>query len=528
MLETPASLRGMVTSPHHLGSQAGLAVLREGRDAIEAAIAVAATLAVVYPHMTGIGGDGFWLISRPGGEVIGIDACGAAAANADLALYRRAGFAAAPWRGPLAANTVAGAVSGWDLALSLSAGALPRERLLAEAIHHAERGVAVARGWADTARAKDAELRGDPGYASVFRPHGGPLQAGETLRQPALANTLRRLAASGFQDFYDGGLARDIASDLATAGSPLSAGDLRGHAARACPPLSATVADATLFNLPPPTQGMTSLLCLALFDRLAADAVDRFDHVHGLVEATKRAFLCARRSLLGDPAHMSADPQALLNDTAALDAMAADIDPGRALPWPHVAQGGDTTWFGVIDEAGLAVSAIQSTYFEFGAGVVLPRTGIVWQNRGASFTLAESGWNALAPGRKPFHTLNPALAHFDDGRVMVYGTMGGEGQPQTQAAIFSRYARFGVPLQEAITAPRWLLGRTWGEESATLKLENRFSPELSAALRAAGHEVEILPSFSALVGHAGALVRFPQGRIEGASDPRSDGSVAAW
>jgi gamma-glutamyltranspeptidase/glutathione hydrolase len=174
------------------------------------------------------------------------------------------------------------------------------------------------------------------------------------------------------------------------------------------------------------------------------------------------------------------------------------------------------------------VSAIQSTYFEFGSGLVLPRTGITWQNRGSSFRLAESGWNALAPGRKPFHTLNPALARFADGRVMAYGTMGGEGQPQTQAALFTRYARYGQDLQAAISAPRWLLGRTWGDQSTTLKLEDGFAPELYVALADAGHQVERVGPLTATMGHAGAIVRHEDGRLDGATDPRSDGGVAAW
>ncbi len=207
--------------------------------------------------------------------------------------------------------------------------------------------------------------------------------------------------------------------------------------------------------------------------------------------------------------------------------MAQSIDAGRALPWPQPASAGDTTWFAAADAEGRMVSAIQSIYFEFGSGVVLPDTGICWQNRGSSFRLAEAGWNALAPGRKPFHTLNPAMARFADGRVMAYGTMGGEGQPQTQAAVFSRY-NFGMDLQEAISRPRWLLGRTWGEESVTLKLEEGFAPGLYEALRERGHEVEIVPALSQSMGHAGAIVRHGDGSLEGATDPRSDGEVAAW
>ena len=255
--------------------------------------------------------------------------------------------------------------------------------------------------------------------------------------------------------------------------------------------------------------------------------MDGFDHVHGLVEATKQAFLLRDRHV-GDPAYHDFDWQGLLSDPVALDALAARIDPAQALPWPQPPQWGDTCWFGAADAEGRVVSAIQSTYFEFGSGLVLPKTGITWQNRGSSFRLAESGWNALKPYRKPFHTLNPALARFDDGRVMAYGTMGGEGQPQTQAALFTRYARYGCDLQAAITAPRWLLGRTWGDQSTTLKLEDGFEPALYEALAAAGHEVERVGPLTATMGHAGAIVRHADGRLEGATDPRSDGGVAAW
>jgi gamma-glutamyltranspeptidase/glutathione hydrolase len=371
-------------------------------------------------------------------------------------------------------------------------------------------------------------LRGQPGaYAAIFEPDERPLRDGDILRQPALAATLRLLAANGLAEFYQGTLARLIADDLARVGSPVSGADLAAHAATRPAPLHTGIAGATLYNSAPPTQGFASLLILALFDRLAADEVDGFAHVHGLVEATKQAFLLRDRHV-GDPADHDYPFQALLDDPAALDALAAKVDPARALAWPQPPHWGDTCWFAAADGDGRVVSAIQSTYFEFGSGVVLPQTGITWQNRGSSFRLVERGWNALRPGRKPFHTLNPALARFDDGRVMAYGTMGGEGQPQTQAAIFTRYARFGVDLQQAISAPRWLLGRTWGEQSTTLKLEDGFDAALYDRLADAGHDVERVGPSTAMMGHAGAIVRHAGGALEGATDPRSDGRVAAW
>jgi gamma-glutamyltranspeptidase/glutathione hydrolase len=208
--------------------------------------------------------------------------------------------------------------------------------------------------------------------------------------------------------------------------------------------------------------------------------------------------------------------------------MAADIDMHVAMAWPPAGCHSDTVWMGAIDGDGCVVSFIQSIYWEFGSGVVLRDSGILWQNRGASFQLDPAAVNAVGPGLKPFHTLNPALARLADGRTMAYGTMGGEGQPQTQATVFTRHVLFGQGLQAAVTAPRWLLGRTWGAQSTTLKLEDRFDAGLIGALKAAGHVVETVPAFSDLMGHAGAIVRRPDGTLEGAADPRSNGAVGAW
>ncbi|HSZ51957.1 MAG TPA: gamma-glutamyltransferase family protein [Caulobacteraceae bacterium] len=531
MLQTTRGLRGVVTSPHHAASQAGLDVLRDGGSAVEAAVAVAATLAVVYPQMNSIGGDGFWLIAEPGSAPIGIDACGRAAAAADLDLYARHGLREIPRRGPLAANTVAGTVSGWAAALAADRRsgreALPLRRLLRAAIEYADEGVSIAASTAATIGAKRAELESQPGFADVFLPGGVTPAPGFVLRQPALARTLTALAEEGLDSFYRGALAERIARDLAAAGAPVSREDLARHRPVETTPLQVDVDGARLFNMPPPTQGVAALLILALFDRLQVGEADGFAHLHGLIEATKRAFRIRDRHVC-EPEEMTIDPQALLDDAEGLDRLAGEIDPRRALRWPLEESGGDTVWLGVIDGRGQAVSMIQSTYFEFGSGVVLGETGITWQNRGSSFALVREGWNRLRPGARPFHTLNPAMARFADGRVMAYGTMGGEGQPQTQAAVFTRYARFGQDLQAAVSAPRWLLGRTWGASSTTLKLEARFAPALVETLRSAGHDVETVAAFDEMMGHAGAVVRHPDGRLEGATDPRSDGGVAAF
>jgi gamma-glutamyltranspeptidase/glutathione hydrolase len=245
------------------------------------------------------------------------------------------------------------------------------------------------------------------------------------------------------------------------------------------------------------------------------------------VEATKQAFLHIRDPHVTDPAYMSIEAQSLLA-SANLAELAANINPGKATPWGATTQPGDTVWLGVIDGEGRAVSFIQSIYHEFGSGVVLTESGINWQNRGASFSLDPNHINALAPGKKPFHTLNPALALFNDGRVMPYGTMGGDGQPQTQCAVFTRIALYGMHPQQAISAPRWLLGRTWGRPSETLKLERRFPQELFDDLKSRGHDVEWIGAMDETVGHAGALMRQADGTMFGGFDPRSDGAVAGF
>ena len=524
MLNTPSGTNGMVTTPHHLASQSGVAVLRAGGDAIEAMVAAAATIAVAYPHMNGIGGDGFWLVSRPGQAPVAIDACGPAAAAATPHAY--GAHPAIPARGPEAALTVPGTIGGWQEALTLSAGLTPLSRLFADAIGYARDGVPVTLGQAELGRAKLDELRHVPGFADVFLANGAVPAPGARFRQPALARTLQRLAEVGLDDFYRGQVACDLAADLANAGSPLAAQDLAGYHAHRCDPLGIRLDGARVYNMPPPTQGLSHLMILGLFDRLPSERADDAQFVHRLVEVTKQAFL-VRNAEVRDPATMDQSAEAFL-EPGYLDQLAERIDLERALTWDRPGQVGDTIWMGAVDSDGTAVSFIQSLYWEFGSGVISPATGVLLQNRGASFSLDPANKNYLAPGRKPFHTLVPGYAEFDDGRRIVYGTMGGEGQPQTMAAIFARYARYGQGLQQAVTAPRWLLGRTWGAESTTLKLECRFDDGLISALRAAGHKVEVLEPFSATMGHAGAVVRHPDGCLEGASDPRSDGSVAAY
>jgi gamma-glutamyltranspeptidase/glutathione hydrolase len=535
MLSTPRGYRGMVTAPHHLASQAGLEVLREGGNAVEAMIAMAAAIPVVYPHMNAIGGDGFWLVDAGDGRpVAGIDACGAAASVLSPAWYKRQGHETIPSRGPLAANTVAGTVSGWGAAYEIAktlGGKLPLSRLVEPGAYYAEHGFPATASQTRFTAEKRAECEAAPGFKKAFLPGGRVPQPGSRFVQSALAATLRRIGAEGTESFYRGKLAEAIAADLKRAGAPVSLDDYKRHKAKIVTPLTVNVPGARLYNMTPPTQGLASLLILALFARFKPARADGPEFVHALVEATKLAFR-VRDKHVKDPAYMAQEAQSLLAD-ARVAKLAAQFDPHLAAPWPQAPQKGDTIWMGAIDAAGRMASFIQSIYWEFGSAVVGDETGILFQNRGTSFSLEKGAPQELMAGRKPFHTLNPAMAHFDDGRAMVYGTMGGDGQPQTQAAIFSRYAWYGHTPQEAITAPRWLLGRTWGTATTKLRLESRFAPGIVASLKGMGHDLETLADYTDLMGHAGMVVRTPAGDgglalLEGGTDPRSDGQVGAF
>jgi gamma-glutamyltranspeptidase len=527
-LHTAGHRRGVVAAPHAATVEDGRAILAEGGNAIEAMIAMAASIAAVYPHMNHVGGDGFWLIREPSGRVRALMGAGCAGAKATPRLYHDAGHDEIPARGPLAALTVPGAVAAWMLATEAAKanrGKLPLDVLLGPAIRHAKEGYAVTRSQARLTAEKLPEMKHAAGFGQVFLIDGKAPEAGARLKQTAFAATLEQLSAAGLNDFYRGDIGREIGADLERIGSPVTRVDLEKFTGVVAEPLSVTTQAGTLYNSPPPTQGLASLIILALFERLRVAQGESFEHIHGLVEATKRAFR-VRDRVVTDPDRIAEDLNRYLAP-AFVDAEAAKIDVRKAAPWPASEGQGDTVWMGAADASGLIVSYIQSLYWEFGSGCVLPATGILMQNRGSSFSLDSTALNVLAPGRRPFHTLNPALAALKDGRVIAYGTMGGDGQPQSQAAVFTRYVAFRQPLERALDAPRWLLGRTWGSSHTNLRLESRFDDQLIDRLMSAGHDVEVLDEpYSDTMGHSGAVILHTDGTLEGGHDPRADGGAA--
>ena len=385
-------IQGMAVAPHSLASESAVAILREGGNALEAMIAAAATIAVVYPHMNSIGGDSFWVIHSPGKAMGGIDACGAAAGLATKQWYANQGITKAiPFRGAVAANTVAGTISGWGAAQALSQkalrGKIPLSRLLADAIHYAEAGVPVTFSQSSLTAKKREELSPIPGFAETFLVNGRAPAVGSIFKQERLAKTLRQIARKGTEDYYRGDLAELLAKELAELGSPLRLGDLRRHHAKLIDPLELKHSLGNVYNMIPPTQGVVSLMILGILDQLNLKRfkVDSAEYVHHCVEATKQAFK-VRDQFVTDPAYMKKHAQSFLAP-AFLKKLAKNIDPEKALPWGQGKGPADTIWMGVVDKQGNSVSFIQSIYHEFGAGIVLPSSGVNWQNRGCSFSL---------------------------------------------------------------------------------------------------------------------------------------------
>jgi oxamate amidohydrolase len=520
----------MVCAPHRLASQAGAAALRAGGNALDAAVAAAATIAVVYPHMNGIGGDSFWLVhDAVHGRLMGLSAAGRSAVGLDVGWYRRTfGTSIAPRGGP-AALTVPGTVAGWWSAHRWSreqlGSPLRWPALLEPAIHHAREGFEVSDGQRRvTALAAPLFADGVAGevrrtFWPVFHPQRfdrGP------FTQPDLARTLALIAEGGADEFYRGALGKRIAAAAAALGSPLRGEDFAEHQAEWVEPLRIAYRGGEAASLPPPTQGFAALAILGMLEGFDVAALDDADHVHLVVESTKLAFE-DRDRWLGDP-EVVAVPVATCLDRERLARRRGRISMARARPVDGVGHEGDTIAIATADARGNAVCLIQSVYHEFGAAVVAGDTGVLLQNRGCFFSLDPSHPNALAPRKRTAHTLIPSMYLVDGRPRFVYGTMGGEGQPQTQAALVTRLVDRGLGVQAAVEAPRWLLGRTWGETTRALRLESRFGDPAVDELRRRGHDAHVVEAWSDLMGHAQVIGLGGDG-LRGASDPRADGAA---
>jgi gamma-glutamyltranspeptidase / glutathione hydrolase len=530
---------GAVAAPHHLATAAGLGVLRAGGSAVDAAIATNAVLAVVMPHGCGIGGDAFWLVwEASAARQHAINGSGRAPAAADAGLWRRAGRTSLPIRGPLTITTP-GAVRSWSEA-HRRFGRLSRDAILAPAIELARGGFPAWDGYIDAVEASAVTYAGttelgDRGaaWASVHRPRGRAWRPGEIVRLPALAATLERLATAGYDDLYEGELAERQARGPQAAGAPITITDLGAQGATWEKPIATDYRGVRLTTHPPNASGVVALELLNILEHFEPSSSPgggpdaRWIHLG--IESAKLA-MADRDAFVADPA-MADVPTATLLDKDHAAGLAARIDPLRAAR-PRASalpRGGGTVYLAVVDAAGDAVSLIQSNYQGFGSGLLDPGTGIHYHNRGSYFSLREGHANELAPGRRPLHTLLPAML-FRDGRPwVVTGSMGGDAQ------VVSALVDRGVDVATAVAGPRWFVEPA--EHFAPpveVRAEPRFAEAILAELEGMGHPVTRTAPFDSHLGHANAIELVAggpasaDGSVAAATDPRSAGLPAAW
>ena len=535
---------GVVSTPHYLASAAGLEALQHGGSAVDAAIAANAVLCVVYPHMSGLGGDGFWLIAEPAsGSMHAIDACGPAAANATLNYYRsRSVNGEIPTRGALSALMVPGAIDGWRLAHERF-GKRPWDSLFQAAIGYARDGIPVSRSLADWLAQDEPLLKSQRDTAAIFLPGDRVLRDGERLVQADLARSFEQIATQGARKgFYEGSIAERICAGLQPQGSPLAVDDFTSFQAEWVEPISTTYRGYDVYEMPPSTQGFTALQIFNLIDGydVSSWGEGTADYYHHIVEAVKVSF-ADRDEWLTDPKFVDIPVDRMISKKYA-DERRRLIDPDRALdigtvpagiPYPHPherrAPEGDTCYFNAADSDGMVVSLIQSIYHDFGSTVVGGDTGIILQNRGAFFSLDENHPNHLQPGKRTFHTLVPAILLKEGKPYLAFGSMGGEGQPQSQVALATRIIDFGYDVQQAIEAPRWLMGRTWGTPSRNLSLEGRINDEVVRELKRRGQPVQMVTDWNDNMGHAQVIrVDSEHGFFEAGADPRGDGAALGY
>lgn len=540
---TTMSTNGMVTTPHYLASQAAIDILKDGGNAVDAAIGAASTLAVVYPHMNSIGGDSFWLIyNAKNKELKALNASGRSSERATIKFYQDLGYKKIPARGYLSANTVPGTISGWDEAYKYSqkimGNSLPWQRVMTSAISYAETGFPVTPSqeiWTTTNIGQDnKELRDLQRFESFRKTYlnanNQPYKAGEIFKQPELTKTLKLIATKGAKEFYQGEIAKNIVADVQANKGVLTVKDFAQHRANWVEAISVNYREYQAYNFPPNTQGMASLSILNILNNFDLKKIGEgtADYYHVIVEATKLAF-ADRDKYLSDPEFVKIPLDSLLSKKHGTE-LASRINLTKSVKEAKLLEPqGDTVWIGVVDKDGNSVSLIQSIYHDFGSGIVAKNTGVLLQNRGSFFSLDPTHVNHLEPRKRSFHTLNPAMLFKTGKPYLVYGTMGGEGQPQTQAALVTRIVDFGFSVQDAIEAPRWLQGRTWGAASNDLKIEGRVSKAVTEELVKRGHPVKMVDDYTDTMGHAGAILIDPKTNVKsGGADPRGDGAAVGY
>lgn len=526
-------VNGMVAAGHPLPAFTGAAVLRDGGNAIDAMVATNAVLAVTQPNLCGIGGDLFALFyDAKRREVTYLNGSGRCAAAMSIEAVRGRGHATMPVLGALTVN-VPGCVDAWEAALDRY-GTKPLRELLLPAIEYAERGFPISHKLSAAIERGLTFYKDHSTWAANFAPDGRAPAPGTMYRQPALAESLRRIAERGREGYYRGEQAARLVAGLRAQGSLLTEEDFALHQAEWMEPVRTTYRGRTVYNTAPNSQGLTTLLGLNILEGydIAGAGFQSPRALHLAIEASKIAYN-ARDRYITDPDFATIPVEVLLSDAWAAEAR-RQIDPDRAgapvSPDAHDVTRGDTTYFSVADGEGNLVSCIESNYMGFGAAVVVD--GISFQNRGAGFSLDPGHVNRIEPRKRTMHTLMATLVFEGDRPRLVFGSMGGDGQAQINLQVLSHVIDFDRNIQDAIEDPRFIFGRPrgGGPGSERLHLEPRFPDGVIEALAGMGHQVELTEPWNHMQGHAQGILlgRDTPTPLLGGADPRGDGYAAGW
>ncbi|MFA1822976.1 gamma-glutamyltransferase [Virgibacillus oceani] len=526
---------GGVTSPHYLASLAGKSILERGGHATEAAITVNAVLCVVYPHMAGLGGDLFALVwDKSEKEVRELNGSGKSGSKVTREKFSENDLDEIPDRGPYAANTVPGTVDAW-WELHQEYGKLQWAELFETAIHYAEEGFPITENLSNFIRQEKELLKMFPETEKAFLKNNGTPEAGEIFTQPDLAWSLKQIASGGRDVFYKGEIADKIVASLEKHGGFITKEDLENHSSKWDEPISTNYKGFDVYQVRPNTQGIAMLMMLNLLEKqdLSDIADGTPDYYHLMAESAKIKF-SYRDQWVTDTDHINIPYDKLLSKSFTDEVYKhfswnTVFQEDQYDQLPETKGNRDTVYMSTVDQEGNSVSLIQSIFHEFGSGFIPEGCGFLLQNRGSYFSLDENHPNRLEPNKRTFHTIMPAMVMKDDKPYMLFGSMGGEGQPQTQCALLTRVIDFGYNIQQAIEAPRWLYGKTWGEDSSTLKLEGRVPDVTMDELEKRGHLVEKKGNYSQTMGHAqGIILDDERGIYSAGADPRGDGIAVSW
>ncbi|MGO4535049.1 gamma-glutamyltransferase family protein [Leifsonia sp. 2MCAF36] len=508
------TLTGAVATPHSAATRSAERAFERGGNALDAALAAAATLSVVYPHNVSIGGDLIALVRDPSGRTRCVNASGPTGYAVDPVKLRDVHGETLPYRG-IDTVTVPGAVRGWD-SIHRMGGQRPWDELFADAVDAARDGMTVSRSLAAAFVEERDAIRFDPGFREVFLPGGRPPALGDVLRQSALADTLDALRSEGASALYDGSLTASFVAGLIGLGSPIGYADLMLFHPEIVEPLVGRFRGLDLLTSPPNTHGFVLLRVLEGLER--DGVVDPLGASFGTMLERFFEANAVRDEYLGDPRLTHGSTATLFEETA--EASTEAVAPGFRPPR------GDTVGIAASDSSGWSVSLIQSVYHAFGAAVVEPATGILLHNRGTSFSLDPASPNALAPGKRPLHTLMPVIVTEGSAVRYVSAVMGGQGQPQIHAQTLLQ-AMAGKTAAEAVSAPRAVVGaQRDGDRPSAVYAEDDLADAARVSLDDTGLSVTPAPRLSELVGHANLIVVGRPGSMDAGSDPRSDGAAS--